>query len=386
MNSWRKNAGWMGLALALFGLLAWALSPEAIPVETSAAELGSLRVSIDEDGEVRAHDRYVVTAPSAGRLLRLALEEGDQVAAGQTLARLAPLPLSVREREEQVARVAAAEALEREAAERVRHAQADLVQAKRERARVEQLVRNGFVSPQASEQVRMDESTKANELAAARYRLQSVTADLRAARAPLLLARTGQVIELRAPVAASVLRIADKSERVVAAGAPLLTLGDPSRFEVVVDVLSSDAVKIKPGAAVLLENWGGAGSLNARVRRVEPAAVTKVSALGVEEQRVNVIADFVDGPGPLGDGYRVEARIVVAAAQSLLKVPASSLFRAGNGWALFVVERGRAWKREVEVGLRNATEAQIQRGVEVGSVVVRHPSNRLSDGSRVRSL
>ncbi len=383
MNTLKKNALWIILGSALIILIFWAFIPEAILVETATAEKGTLRVTIDEDGEVRAHDRYVVATPVSGKLMRINLDEGDVVNAGQVLAKIAPVPLSVREREEHTARIAAAEALVKEASERVQHAQADLEQSKREHGRIEQLAKKGFISSQTAEQARIDEITKSNELEAARYRLQSASAEVRAARAPLLVSDAGTTIEIKAPVTGSVLRIVDKSERVVAAGTPLLTLGDPTRLEVVIDALSTDAVKIKPDMPVLLENWGGNLTLMARVRRIEPSAFTKVSALGVEEQRVNVIADFVDSPGPLGDGFRVDARIVVAEKPDVLKVPVSSLFRVGQGWALFTVKDRRAVRRNVEVGLRNATEAEILHGLDAGNSVIRHPSNQITEGTRV---
>jgi HlyD family secretion protein len=381
----RKRAFYAILALLVAALLFWALVPKPLPVEAVAAEVGLMRATIDEDGEVRAHDRYVVAAPVAGRLVRIELREADTVRQGQVVARLAPLPLSARERDEQIARVAAAESLQREAEQRVRHAQADFEQARRERERVERLVRNKFVSPQAGEQARIAETTKQSELDAARFHADSAAADVRAVRTALAVTAASPLIEVRAPVAGSVLRVQEKSERIVGAGTPLLTLGDPTRYEVVLDVLSTEAVKVQPGMTMLLENWGGGTTLRARVRTVEPSAFTKVSALGVEEQRVNIVADFVDSPGPLGDGYRVEGRIVIWQGDEVLKVPLTSLFRAGSAWSVFVVEDGRARQRQVEVGHRSGTEAEILKGLDAGTTVVRHPSNQLSDGMRVRA-
>jgi HlyD family secretion protein len=182
-----------------------------------------------------------------------------------------------------------------------------------------------------------------------------------------------------------VLRVIEKSERVVTSGTPIVVVGDPSKLEVVVDLLSTDAVKVRPGTAMLLENWGGEAAIRARVRTVEPSAFTKVSALGIEEQRANVVADFVDPPAPLGDGYRVEARIIIWEAESVLKVPSSALFRHGDGWSVFVVESGNAVRREVEIGHRSQFEAEVLKGIEEGAQVVLHPTNQISDGSRVES-
>ncbi|MBU6505183.1 MAG: efflux RND transporter periplasmic adaptor subunit [Betaproteobacteria bacterium] len=382
----KRHALWIALGALLVALLAWAVLPAAVPVETALAEKGALEVTIDEDGEVRAHDRYVVAAPIAGKLARMTLEEGDEVQAGLVVARIEASPLSVREREELAGRVAAAQALVKEAEQRVAHAQADFEQTRRERVRSEQLAAKGFLPSQAAEQARNSETTQRNELDAARYRLQSAQADLRAARAPLAVSEGGAVLAVHAPATGRVLRIVDKSERVVAAGTPLLTLGDPSRLEVVIDVLSTDAVKIAPGMPVLLDHWGGAGVLHGRVRRVDPAAFTKVSALGVEEQRVNVVVDFTSPPGTLGDGYRVEGHVVIAARADVLKVPSTCLFRNGDGWSVYVVEGGRARLRRVTVGLRSAQDAEIVAGLAAGNRVVRHPSNPLSDGVRVKVL
>jgi HlyD family secretion protein len=180
-----------------------------------------------------------------------------------------------------------------------------------------------------------------------------------------------------------VLRIPERSERVVAAGEPLLEMGNCGDLEIVADLLSSDAVKVRPGHRMLVEDWGGDSALIARVRRVEPGGFTKISALGVEEQRVNVVADFVDPPGPLGDGYRVEVRIVVWEAADVLRIPASALFRHGDAWHVFVVERGRARRRAVDVGARGTFDAEVLGGLAAGEVVIRHPSDRIDDGVRV---
>ncbi len=384
----RRKLLYAVLGAVVVGFIAWGFVPDPIVVEVSAVQRGALQVTADEDGETRAQDRYVVSAPVAGRVSRIELHEGDALRVGQAVTQLWPLPLSARERQEQLARIAAAEALTREANERVRHAAADYQQAKRERQRVDNLVREGFISPQGGEQARVMEATSGNELQAARFHARSARADAQVARAALLAldgsrGETAAAILVRSPVDGKVLRIPDKSERVVGPGTPLVVVGDPTQLEVVIDLLSTEAVKVKPGMPVLLEGWGGERPLNARVRLVEPLAFTKVSALGVEEQRVNVIADFVDPPGPLGDAYRVEARVVLWSGDDVLKVPVSALFRRGENWSVFVVEGGRARRRDVEVGYRGTLEAEIVRGVNAGEQVVRHPSNDLEDGRRV---
>jgi HlyD family secretion protein len=387
------SSNWKKLVYVIAGLVILAglsllFLPGPVPVEVTRVGVGPLQVTVDEDGETRAHDRFVVSAPVAGRVARIDLHEGDLIAPGQAIAELWPLPLSAREREEQLARIGAVEAQLREASERVRQAAASHEQARRERTRMETLAKGGFVAQQEAEQARLTEMTSANELEAVRFRERSVEADLKAARAALLSLDTsrgsGARVIVRSPAAGKVLRIPEKSERVVAAGAALITVGDPNLIEIVVDLLSTDAVKVKAGMPVLLEGWGGDQPLRARVRVVEPYGFTKVSALGVEEQRVNVIADFVDPTESLGDGYRVEAKIVIWSGDKVLKVPVSALFRQGEEWAVFVVEGGRARRRKIQLGHRGALEAEVTHGLSAAETVIRHPSNDLTDGARVK--
>jgi HlyD family secretion protein len=388
----RTSATWKKLLYIVAGLgtltgLTLLFLPGPVPVEVTNVAIGPLQVTVDEDGETRAHDRFIISAPVAGRVARIGLHEGDLIARDQAVAELWPLPLSAREREEQLARISAAEAQLREASERVRQARASHEQARREQARMEKLAAGGFVAQQEAEQARLAETTSANELEAARFRERSVEADLKAARAALLALDTtggGARVIVRSPAAGKVLRIPEKSERVVAAGAALIMVGDPNRIEIVVDLLSTDAVKVRAGMPMLLEGWGGDQPMRARVRVVEPYGFTKVSALGVEEQRVNVIGDFVDATGSLGDGYRVEAKIVIWSSDNVLKVPVSALFRQGEEWSVFVVESGRARRRKIEVGHRGALEAEVTQGLTAGDTVIRHPSNELTDGARVK--
>src|SRR5512139_1509216 len=347
----RRKITYVAAALAAVVLAVLFFRPPAVRVDIGRVEQGSMQVTVDEQGETRSHDRFVVTAPVAGRLNRIELHDGDAVQVDQIVAQIAPLPLSVRERDEQMARIAAAESRQREAEELVRHAQEDLAQARRESARVERLVKDGFMSGQAAEQARNAEITIANEVEAARFRARSAAAEVSLARSGLIAVQGGKgaLFGVRAPVAGRILRIADASERVVAAGTPLLTLGDLSKLEVVIELLSTEATQVKPGMTVILDGWGGNQLLKARVQRVEPYAFTKVSALGVEEKRTNVVADFVDAPQGLGDGYRVNAHIVVWSADAVLKVPASALFRCDENWCAFVVDHGRAQRRVVKV-------------------------------------
>jgi HlyD family secretion protein len=321
--------------------------------------------------------------------MRMTVEEGDAVRSGQMVGRIDPLPLSQRERQEALARVDVAEAALQRAMSHEAHAREDSELARRERERAEQLARDGVISGQLLDQARNADVTAREEHEAARYSVEVAASEVKIARAALvgLDAASGArpLIELRSPAAGRVLRIVEESERVIQAGTPVLIVGDPGKLEVVTDVLSTDAVKIPPGAPVLIEDWGGDHTLRARVRLIEPAGFTKVSALGVEEQRVNVISDFVDSPGPLGDGYRVETRIVTWSTESALKVPLSAVFRQQQGWSAFVIEGGRARRRDIEIGHRTDAEVEVLRGLTEGEQVILHPANEVSDGARVQA-
>jgi HlyD family secretion protein len=376
------------LALVVVALIVVAFLPSPTKVETARVTRGPLRVTVDEEGEARAHDRFVVAAPIAGRLTRVELHDGDTISLNQVVAVINPLPIGQRERAEITARVQSAEALKRSADEAVEHARADHEQAKRDLRRAEDLVEGGVISRQSLEQARNAESISKSELEAARFKAQAAASDVNVAKAGLIAVESGQsgasrLVTLRSPVRGRVLRVIEKSERVVTSGTPIITVGDARKLEIVVDLLSTDAVKVEPGAAMLLENWGGESPIRARVRSVEPSAFSKVSALGIEEQRANVVADFVDPPGPLGDGYRVEARIIIWEAESVLKIPSSALFRHGDGWSVFVIENGKAIRHEVEIGHRSQFEAQVLSGIEEGAAVIIHPTNQIVDGARV---
>lgn len=388
----RKRRRWIWAAgmVVIAALVALILRPAKVPVETARATRGSLRVTVDEDGETRAHDRFIVAAPIPGRLLRVELEEGDAVGENDVVAIIDPLPLNQQQREEVLARISAAEATKRQADARVAHAQADYEQAKRDRTRAEQLAQERVISAQALEQARNAEITGAEELQAAKFSALAAASEVKVARSGLVgfnnSGTVHKVISVRSPIAGKVLRVVEKSERVVQAGAPLVILGDPQKIEIVTDVLTTDAVNIKPRAPVFLEGWGGDHPLRAKVRLVEPAGFTKISALGVEEKRVNVIADFVDPPDGLGDGFRVDARIVTWEGEGVLKIPVSAAFRSGDSWSTFVNQGGRAHLRAIEIGHRNQTEIEVIRGIREGEEVILHPSNQVREGVRVRPV
>jgi len=384
-----RNLILAGLGLGMIALVWFVFRPAPIVVETANATLGLMRVTVDEDGETRAHDRFVVAAPIPGRLLRVELEEGDPIREQQVVARIEPLPLNQQQREEVLARVDTAEATKRQADARVVRTREDYEQTKRDLNRAEQLARSDLIPKQALEQARSAEVVSAQELEAAKFSALAAAAEVKVARAGLVgINQRGveqKVVSLRSPVSGCVLRIVEKSERVVQAGAPVVIVGDPRKIEIVTDVLTTDAVSIKPGALVLLQGWGGDHPIRARVRLVEPEGFTKVSALGVEEKRVNVISDFVDSPERLGDGFGVEASIVTWEGDHVLKVPGSATLRDRDSWSTFVVENGQARARPVQIGHRNQTEVEILAGLRVGERVILHPSNQLSDGVRVRA-
>ena len=389
-----KNRLRRSALLTTFGLvgaaLVWAiLRPVPVPVEIGRATRGPMRVTVDEDGETRMHDRFVIAAPIPGRMLRVELEEGDPVRENQIVAVIEPLPLNQQQREEVLARIQTAKAAERQAQARMQHAREDYEQARRDRDRAERLGRDGIISTQMLEQARNTETTGGKELEAAKFNAVAAASEVRLAQAGLVgmekSTSTPKLVFLRSPVAGRVLRVVEKSERVVQPGTPVVILGDSQRLEIVVDVLTTDGVNIKPGSAVWLEGWGGERPLRARVRLVEPSGFTKISALGVEEKRVNVIADFVDPPDGLGDGFRVQARIVTWDSRDVLKVPGSAAFRDGNGWSVFTVEGQIARKKAVQIGHRNQTEVEVLHGLTAGEMVVLHPPNQLREGGRVRA-
>ncbi len=377
-----------GVTLVSLALIIAALRPTPVEVEVASIVRGPLRVTVDEEGETRVRDRFVISAPVGGRMARIEFREGDPIERNQTLTVITPSPLNARERDELLARVAAAEARQKGAEEGVRRTQTELEQAQRDRVRAEELVKEGYATRQAVERAQVAEVTKAKEVQAARFQVQSAASEVTQARAGLMAiappdGKGEHEIPVRSPIPGRILRVMEKSERIVTAGALLVTVGDPAQLEIVVDILSTDAVNIRAGMPVLLENWGGGRSLRAQVRTVEPAAFTKISALGVEEQRVNVVADFLDTPEALGDAYRVEARIVIWEGSNVMKAPTSALFRRGQQWHVFVIESGRARFREVTVGHLNALEAEILNGLSEHERVIRHPSNQIEEGTRV---
>jgi HlyD family secretion protein len=374
---------WGVIILAGGAAFALALRPSPLLVESAVVRVGPLRQTVDEEGRTRLQDRYLLAAPVGGRIERLALREGDSVLRGAVVARMHPAPLDARAREQAAATVLQVE--DGASSARAAKAQAAAVyeQAQRNSARARELGTRGLVSAEAAERAVLQENTGRRELESADFKAQAAEHDVEVARAAFRADRAAPLL-LRSPVSGVVLRIPERSERVVAAGAPLLEIGDPTHIEVVADLLSSEAVKVRPGDPLLVLGWGGSDTLPGTLRVVEPSGFTKVSALGVEEQRVNIVGDLVKPPPSLGDRYRVEIRIVIWESPSVLQAPAGALYRRGDGWAAFVVTDGRARLREVQVGHRTPFEAEILSGVREGEVLVRNPSDRVADGVRVR--
>jgi HlyD family secretion protein len=380
------------VALAVIALLTMWLRPAPTRVDTAKTVRGPMRVTVDGEGKTRVLDRYLVAAPVAGRLRRITLRRGDAVERGQVIAQIDPLPLAPldpRQRAEAIGRVNASEDAKGEIDALVNRSKASYDQARRDLERCEILVRGGDISRQELETAQTAVTTSLREYEAAKSRAESAAHEVEVARAALLVANQSQsppaaAVKVQGPTRGRVLSVVEESERVVVAGAPLVELSNPSKLEVVIELLSTDAVRVSPGAQVLIEEWGGPEALEARVRLVEPSAFTKISALGIEEQRVNVVADLTEPSTALGDGYRVEGRIVVWQADNVLQVPVSALFRRGSSWSLFVVENGVARLCDVEIGQRTPFEAEVRSGLEEGAEVITHPSNQIQDGMRVQ--
>jgi HlyD family secretion protein len=363
----RKRIAMGVIGAVVLALLVFAFLPKPVPVRTTAVSRGPLAVTVEEEGRTQIADRYEITAPVSAFLRRITLKAGDAVRAGQGVAELeaprSPI-LDPRARTE--------------AAERVKAAEATARNAVAERERVARMAQDGAATRQALDRATSEATRAAAELAAAQAALRRTEG-----RASFEVQRV-----LKAPTAGRVLSVTRESEGQVSAGDPLLVIGDSRNLEVRVDVLSEDAVRMHPGTRVSIEQWGGARPLEAEVRRIEPQGFTKVSSLGVEEQRVNVVATLTSPPDEwanLGSGYRVLARFILWEARSALQVPASALFRVGAGWAAFAVEGGRARRRAIVIGHEAGLHTEVASGLRDGDEVILHPGNGIGDGVRVKA-
>lgn len=387
---------WLALALATVALLVWAYRPRPLLVEVGPVGSGDFEQVIEEDGQLRLKERYVITAPTAAQLLRPRLKVGDVVRAGDTVATLqpvAPQMIDQRTREVLRQRVGSADAARRAAAAQALRQQAALDQASLEAERAQQLARDNFIAPSARDQAQLARQAAQQALEAARAEQRAADFQWAEARAALRGAEPSGtaaplgIWRLTSPVDGRVLRLHLASTAPVTAGQPLLDIGDTAVLEAVIDVLSGQAQHVAPGARVSLSTGAGAATIAGRVRRVEPVAFTKVSALGIEEQRVNVLVDLVDAAASaqgLGDGFRVDARITVSRQERVLRVPTAALVREGTGWRVFVVEDGQARARALTLHDRNADWGWVQDGVREGDRVLLYPGSTVRDGQPVR--
>jgi HlyD family secretion protein len=394
---WRRLIFWGAIAGLVAIGLALAFRPQPVAVDVSDVKRGSLVVTVEDEGKTRVHDIYVLSAPVTGRMRRIDLHVGDPVVAAETVvAQIEPIdPAFLDPRSEAQARaeVRAAESAETLARAAVEQAQAELDFAHREFDRARELIQKNTISQHDLDEAERSYRTRRAALLTAQAELDRSAYQIERARAQLMSPAETQrtagecaCIALRSPVNGQVLQLLQQSEAVVAASTPLAEVGDARDLEIAVDLLSTDAVKVEAGQRVIIDGWGGQTPLEGRVRLVEPFGFTKVSALGIEEQRVNVIIDIVsprDEWTRLAHGFQVDARIVLAERANVLKVPLTALFRDGDDWAVFVAAGGRAALRHVMLGERNGIEAEIVSGLTEGETVVLHPSDRVVDGVRV---
>lgn len=395
----RRTLIWLGLGLLVAAGLTWSFWPQSVEVDVAHVMRGPMQVDVSDEGRTRVREIYRVSAPVAGRLLRIEKHAGDCVTGSETvvgdLLPGAPSFLDVRTRAQAEAAVKSAEAAKTLAEAEVRRAKAELDFATSDLKRAAALAKADAISKAGLERAQLAKATQAAQLATARAALKVKEFDLQTARALLIdpsnagaAARHAASIPLVAPVTGCVLRVLHENEAVVAAGTPLFEIGDPKDLEVVVELISEDAVNVHKGAPATLTGWGGAQPLKARVRLVEPSGFTKVSALGVEEQRVNVLLDFTEPRekwAAIADGFRVIAHITVWKADSVLQVPVAATFRRGNGWAVFAIRNGRAVLTPVRIGHSNDKTAEVLSGLREGDSVIVHPSDRVHDGVRVQA-
>lgn len=382
--------------IVLMIALLFALRTPPVPVELGRVSRGPMTVTVDDLAETRVTNLYIVAAPVSGQVLRVPLKPGDPVAARATvLARIdpaGPVPLDPRTLAQTQANIRSLAAELAAAQSRVTEARAEQALAEREFARAGELAKRGFVAEAALDRARRDRDLGRATVAEARKAADAARHSLDAARATLITAnspaRGRGAIDVTSPVGGYVFRVPQESERVVAAGMPLVELGDPDRLEMVTDLLSDDAVRVRPGATVSIEDWGGERPLKGRVRQVEPFGFLKISALGVEEQRVNVVIDFAEPRQAwqrLGHGYRATVRIAVWSAPDVIRVPVSALFRSDGRWSVFAVDAdGVARLIPVYVGQMNEDVAEVRRDLAPGTRVILHPGDKVADGVKVK--
>ncbi|HLT92091.1 MAG TPA: HlyD family efflux transporter periplasmic adaptor subunit [Woeseiaceae bacterium] len=387
-----RNAFWAGATILLALLLLLAFRPTPVTIDVGQTWRGPMQVTVRDEGRTRVRDEYIVYAPVSGQLERVRLKPGAEVAAGDVVARIhpgAPAFLDARQRAEAQAAVRAAEAALSAATAELERAEAAARFARTELERVERLRERHLASAEALDQARLQLRTAEAARATAAESVRMREAELEAARVRLTRPQdaNGEPVNVLTPVSGRLLRVTRESAGVIAAGEEILSVGDPDDLEIVVEMLTTDAVLVEPGAEVIIEDWSRLREpLAGRVRLIEPYGFRKISALGVEEQRVNVIVDFTGPPGEwrmLGHGYRVEAAIVIWKADDVVQVPVPALFRDQGEWALFRIESGRARKTPVEIGRDNGQSAEVLSGIGPGVPVVLYPGEEIEDGTRV---
>ena len=404
MLRWIKRFSLWGVAAIVVAGIGYGLLPQPVPADLEQIDRGTLRVTVSEDGKTRIKDRYLVSAPLSGQLLRVELEPGEDVTAMKTVvAQLQPdLPnnLDARTLAQADAKLKMSELALRKASLTEQTAQKAMLNAQSHLARIQKLKQSKAATDEELENAELDDSRRREEYNASKLAVDIARFEMEWARLAMWQVQpptaivdstqahseTKQNYEIFAPISGKVLRKLKESATPITAGTAIVEVGDPQRLEMEIDVLSSDAVQIPPQAKVIVNAWGGDDPLHGIVRVVEPAAFTKISALGVEEQRVYVIVDLIDPPekrATLGDSYRVEAEIILWEKENVLKVPTSALFRKGGHWAVFKVEAGRARQQTVEIGHRNGLEAEILTGLNDRDTVIVHPSDRIADGVQV---
>ena len=388
----RRSLPWLGVLL-LIALVTWGLRAKPVIIETGVVVRGPLTVRVSEEGKTRVRNRYIVAAPVAGKMLRVPLKPGDDVIAGETLLTriepAAPPLLDPRARAQAEAVVSMREASRKQAAEALEAKRAALKIADADRDRMRSVTREGSISASDRDRMEGDAAMKAAEVRASEFSLQVIDYELAQARAALERPDSvagGNLVEVKSPVSGRVLKVMQESEMVVAPGTAILEIGDPADIEIEAEILSRDAVSIKPGDSVEVGQWGGENPLKGRVRRVEPAAFTKISALGVEEQRVIVLSDLIEIPEAakaLGDRYRVEVSVAVWHSDDVLLVPAGALFREGNAWKTYVFRDGAAKLTPIVAGHSDGRLTEVLSGVVAGDEVLLHPPDTVKDGTSV---
>ncbi len=373
-------------AMIMSLIVIYAISPSPLPVEAASAETRTLTILVEEQGRTRARDPYIVAAPITGRLLRSELDEGDIVSRGQLIARIALAPEDQRTEAISRANLTAAEARYTAAQAALMETESSYARARKEEERRNELFKNNLTSQEEMEYYFQVTDSAEARLLSAQATLAAAAADIESARSRLLginLDNDEGILEVIAPVDGTIYRVYEESERIVQAGTPLFDISNDDSLEIVIDLLTQDAVKVEPGDPILISGWGDDRVISARVSYIEPQAFTKISALGVEEQRVNVIGEFLESHAPLGAGYRIEAGIVVWQEENVLTVPTSAIFQRNNRWQVFIINAGKVEQRTLELGQRGREFAQVFSGINPGDTVILYPSDLIAEGISV---